>query len=241
MRKQKATVWCDRSQHEDPHVLARQRAAKQRATIEINGGGQGGGRTSTIGSASLAGKLKHHGVPRAPGYTPATLVGAGVPMRLSANEVGHGEEDRDDTDSLGASRIHQRTGSGKSSMGSGRFPSGYQRPQGRFSQSSTPPSGDGSPGHIPELAETPVPREQQQQREKDDYFGQKGGNGDSGSSVEREDSFGDVGDLAAPSAAVTTEAIQKKNEELRRRGSVDDRTMTMSGVRLFVANPDLSD
>jgi hypothetical protein len=30
-------------------------------------------------------------------------------------------------------------------------------------------------------------------------------------------------------------------EELKRRGSVDDRTMTMSGVRLFVANPDMDD
>jgi len=30
-------------------------------------------------------------------------------------------------------------------------------------------------------------------------------------------------------------------DDLRRRGSVDDRTTTMSGVRLFVANPDLSD
>jgi hypothetical protein len=206
-----------------------------RATMEIHGGGQGG-RTNTIGSASLAGKLKHHGVPRAPGYTPATLVGAGVPMRLSANEVGEG--DREDTSSLDA-RLHQRTGSGKSSLGSGRFPSGYQRPQGRFSQSSTPPSGDGSPNDIPELAETPVPGDQKPQ--KDDYFGQKGGNGDSGSSEEREDSFGNVGDMAAPSAAVTVEAQQKKAEELRRRGSVDDRTMTMSGVRLFVANPDMDD
>ena len=233
MRKQKATVWCDRSQHDDPQMLARQKAAKMRATIEVHGGGQGG-RAS--GSASLAGKLKHHGVPRAPGYTPATLVGAGVPMRLSANEVGEG--DRDDNDSLNA-RFHQRTGSGKSSLGSGRFPSGYQRPQGRFSQSSTPPSGDGSPDDIPELAETPVPGGQK--RETDDYFGQKGGNGDSGSSGDPEDSFGNVTDMAAPSAAVTREAEQKKAEELRRRGSVDDRTMTMSGVRLFVANPDLSD
>ena len=38
------------------------------------------------------------------------------------------------------------------------------------------------------------------------------------------------------------EEIQKKTEdELRRRGSVDDRAMTMGGVRLFVANPDLDD
>jgi hypothetical protein len=207
-----------------------------RATIEIHGGGQGGTRTSTVGNASLAGKLKHHGVPRAPGYTPATLVGAGVPMRLSANEVGEG--DQEETDSLNA-RLHHRTGSGRSSMGSGRFPSGYQRPQGRYSQGSTPPSGDGSPKDIPELAETPVPGNRK--GETDDYFGQKGGNEDSGSSEDREDSFGNVEDMAAPRAAVTREAEQKKAEELRRRGSVDDRSMTMSGVRLFVANPDLSD
>lgn len=34
----------------------------------------------------------------------------------------------------------------------------------------------------------------------------------------------------------------KKAEELRRRGSVDERSMTMGGKgRLFVANPDLDD
>jgi hypothetical protein len=33
----------------------------------------------------------------------------------------------------------------------------------------------------------------------------------------------------------------KDPDELRRRGSVDERNMTMTGVRLFVANPDLSD
>jgi hypothetical protein len=124
-------------------------------------------------------------------------------------------------------------------MGSGRLLSSYQRPQGRFSQGSTPPSGDGSPGNnIPELAETPVPGAQ---KDTEDYFAQKGGNGDSGSSGDREDSFGNITDMAAPSAAVSRADEHKKAEELRRRGSVDDRSMTMSGVRLFVANPDLSD
>lgn len=179
----------------------------------------------------MVGKIRHHGVPRAPGYTPATLAGAGVPMRLSANEVGNAEDGGDDSES---GRIHQRSGSGRSSMGSSKFPSGYQRPQGRFSTGSTPP--DGSPDDIPELAETPVPGDQ-----TNDYFTQKSGNGESGSSGEREDSFGNLTEMAAPSGAVRAVESAKKAEELRRRGSVDDRSMTMSGVRLFVANPDLSD
>jgi hypothetical protein len=38
------------------------------------------------------------------------------------------------------------------------------------------------------------------------------------------------------------EEEHKGSDDLRRRGSVDDRTMTMSGAgRLFIANPDLSD
>ena len=218
-------------------MLARQKAAKIRATIEVHGGTQNSGRTSTIGSGSMVGKIRHHGVSRAPGYTPATMVGAGVPMRLSANEVGGGEAGGEDVDSLGRG-IHQRTNSGKS-VDSNRFRSGYQRPQGRLSQASTP-SADGSPSNIPELAETPVPGAQQRQ-ELDDYFQQEGGNGDSASSGEREDSFGAVPEMKAPTAVATQEQDRKKAEDLRRRGSVDDRAMTMSGVRLFVANPDLSD
>src|SRR6266536_3312564 len=38
MRKQKATVWCDRAQYEDPRLLAAQKAAKLRAAIEVSGG-----------------------------------------------------------------------------------------------------------------------------------------------------------------------------------------------------------
>ena len=61
-----------------------------------------------------------------------------------------------------------------------------------------------------------------------------------------EDRFGDAGELRAPSgySAVAMAAAEqaKKADELRRRGSVDERTMTMGGKgRLFVANPDLDD
>jgi len=38
MRKQKATVWCDRAQYEDPRMLAAQRQAKARAAQEVAGG-----------------------------------------------------------------------------------------------------------------------------------------------------------------------------------------------------------
>jgi len=237
MRKQKGTVWCDRSQHEDPRLLAQQKAAKMRATLEVHGGNAtASGRTSTIGSGSMVGKIRHHGVPKAPGYVPVNLSGAGVPIRLSATEVGVAEEELDDGDS---GRLQTRTGSGRSSLGSSRFPSGYQRPQGRFSSSSTPPSGGGSPGDIPEAQETPVPNDTKKNGE--DYFNAPGGNGESAGSGDREDSFGNITDMAAPSAAVKQADSAKKADDLRRRGSVDDRAMTMSGVRLFVANPDLDD
>jgi hypothetical protein len=54
MRRQKATVWCERAQHKDPRLLAQQRAAKIRATMEVVRG-PGTGRIGTSSSASLAG------------------------------------------------------------------------------------------------------------------------------------------------------------------------------------------
>lgn len=73
-----------------------------------------------------------------------------------------------------------------------------------------------------------------------DYFGQTGGNGGSGSSGEAEARFGGVSGLPIQTRP-RQEPVRKTSDELRRRGSVDDRTMTMSAGRLFVANPDLSD
>ena len=257
MRKQKATVWCDRSQTLDPRTAAAQKAAKHRAALEVHGATSG--RTSTIAS----GKVRST---KAGAYVPANLSGVSVPVRLSANEMLGDEEE---TRSIGGdaasatARIHNRSGSGRSSVHSGKYPSGYPRSNqasgaaGRFSTSSTPPSGNegaGSPeANIPEVSEGPYTNHHHRQQPEKDYFAtsisggsgtksvgtpSSGGTGASG----EEDRFGEAGELRGPSSqsAVAIAAEQaKKAEELRRRGSVDERTMTMGGKgRLFVANPD---
>ncbi|MCJ1303186.1 hypothetical protein MMC08_005994 [Hypocenomyce scalaris] len=245
MRKQKATVWCDRAQHEDPRLVAQQKAAKMRATREVVGGGSTNrnSMSGSLGSGGVRSKIRHHGAPKAVGYTPGNLVGGGLPMRLSASEVGEEGNSADDGDSQ-RNPYHQRTASGRSSSGSNmRSAAVSQKPPVRYSQGSTPPSGQGnSPvGDIPELAETPVPG-QHQQHGPGDYFTHLVGYGGSGSSSERESSFGNVGNMNAPNVSSSKrDDGGKSSEELRRRGSVDDRAGTMSGVRLFVANPDLSD
>jgi hypothetical protein len=59
---------------------------------------------------------------------------------------------------------------------------------------------------------------------------------------ELEDGFGEFSDMTAPNAAVSAAMRAKRAEELRRRGSVDDRTTSLTGgVKLYIANPDLSD
>jgi hypothetical protein len=261
MRKQKATVWCDRSQTLDPRTAAAQKAAKHRAALEVHG--VGSGRTSTI----ISNRVRSA---KAGTYVPANLSGVSVPVRLSANEMlGDEEEEPHDGRSIGGdaasaqAKIHNRTGSGKSSVHSGKYPSGYPRStQGaRFSTSSTPPSGNEGGGagvspdaninnnnynYNPEISKTPL-MAYHQPAEKD-YFTNsttrstsKSGTPSSG----EEDRFGEAGELRAPprQSAVAQAAEQaRKAEELRRRGSVDERSMTMGGRgRLFVANPDLDD
>ncbi|KAI9676327.1 MAG: hypothetical protein M1817_000484 [Caeruleum heppii] len=247
MRKQKATVWCDRSQHEDPRMLAQQKAAKMRAAMEVVGGGRTHGTTSasTGGSMMSRSKIRHHGKPTTVGYTPASLVGgvSGVPMRLSASEVGDEGNRDDDVDSR---RAHQRNGSRLSSVSQDHRQSTYLRANhsgassARYSQASNISGNDSSPDGM--SAETPMPNSSQG---RNDYFAQGGGNGTSGgsgSSAERESQFGQAGRMPPQTdRALLREKSVKNPDELRRRGSVDDRTMTMSGVRLFVANPDLSD
>ena len=242
MRKQKATVWCDRSQHEDPRIVAQQKAAKIRAAREITGIGKPSeGRTSTsgsMGSGSLGvrSKIRHHGVPKATGYSSANMAGGGVPMRLSANEVG--DEGTYNGNPTGGRPVHNRTSSGHSRDSRGQFLSVDTQQPRRFSQGSTPMSGQGgSPNeNIPELEETPVPGREQ----SNDYFSADLGHVDSNGSSERENSFGKIGQMQAPPA----KKEGKSEDELRRRGSVDERANTMGymgGGRLFVANPDLSD
>lgn len=200
--------------------------------------------TGSMGSGGVRSKIRHHGAPKAVGYTPGNLVGGGIPMRLSASEVSE-EGNIDNNWDSQQNPYHQQTASGRSSTGSNsRLTATNQRPPGRYSQGGTPPSGPGqSPVEdIPELTETPVPGHYQQEA-RADYFTGPSGNGGSGSSSEREASFGNVGSMNAPVVINSRRDDGGKSaEELRRRGSVDERAGTMTGVgKLFVANPDLSD
>lgn len=245
MRKQKATVWCDRAQYEDPRIVAQQRQAKMRANMEVAGGPHHAPGRASSGSSSMAAgvrsKVRHHGVPKASLYAPVTMVGSGVPMRLSASEVDEGDSEDNGSVGKGAGPYHHRTGSGRSSLGSGRRVA-YANAAGRHSSNSTPPSGqNSSPGEgMGDLLEeeTPVPM----YGNTTDYFehtktGLSGTS--SGSSGERQ--FGDVGAMPQSLPKPDPEQAKKKSEELHRRGSVDERTMTMGNTRLFIANPDLSD
>lgn len=252
MRKQKATVWCDRAQHEDPRIVAQQKAAKLRAAREVSGGNmEGRSSNGSMGSGSLGvrSKIRHHGVPKAQGYSSANIVGGGVPLRLSATEVGEEENDNEDNNSQ-RNTYHERTDSGRSSLASNKHLN--PRQFNRYSEGTTPTSAHGSsPGTqgsspnegVPELDETPVPGNYHGYSNQD-YFGQPSGQGGSGGSSERESSFGNIGQLNAPTGNSAKREEGKSAEELRRRGSVDERANTLSGmagVRLFVANPDLSD
>lgn len=247
MRKQKATVWCDRSQHEDPRLLAQHKAAKARAALEVSGGNVQG-RLSTSGSGNAASKggvtakIRHHGKANLVGYTPGDLVGGGVPVRLSATEV---EGEDEENEHRGSSTYNRRSGSGRSSVGSGQKGLGYRQSgsslTGRWSQGGSPPDEH-------ENLETPVPDDSGAK----DYFSNIDGSRDgtrsagSGSSGERADAVGelntaDAARLASNSLLKSTlsrEKSTKNPEELRRRGSVDERTMTMSAGRLYIANPD---
>ncbi|KAF2192005.1 hypothetical protein K469DRAFT_346146 [Zopfia rhizophila CBS 207.26] len=246
MRKQKATVWCDRAQYEDPRILAQQRQARMRANMEVAGGPHHAPPRNASGGSSVAAgvrsKIRHHGAPKASLYAPANLAGTGVPMRLSASEVDEGDSEDNGSIGYGAGGgpYHHRSGSGRSSQGSGRHVA-YANPQGRLSSNSTPPSGhNSSPSEgMADLMEeeTPVPA----YNTSTDYFEhtKTGLSGGSGSSGER--NFGDVGQMSAPQTLPKIEQNKKKSDELHRRGSVDERTMTMGNTRLFIANPDLSD
>ncbi|KAL1303001.1 hypothetical protein AAFC00_003317 [Neodothiora populina] len=276
LRKQKATVWCDRAQHEDPRLLAQQRAAKMRAQAEMVGGAKSHlatGRNHNSGSGGITGvrsKIRHHGAVKASAYsgglgTQGNLSGAGVPMRLSASEVDD-EKNSENGEDVHERRYHQRNGSGRSSLGSNhRTQSGHFSVNGvvaptpgmairtRGSNASTPPGTSPVDArrnslplsqHMPSSTptstaeETPMPDMYASSRA--DYFTQRGSNGGSGSNSgsSSEERFGDVSALHQYGGQA--EQQQKKtSDELRRRGSVDDRTMTMSGVRLFVANPDM--
>lgn len=221
-------------------MLAQQRAAKMRAAAEVSKATNA--RTSTsASSSSLTGgvrsKILHHGAAKTQQYIHSGLPQSGVPMRLSQNEI---DENDDDGDALASHGIHRRTDSGRSSLGSaGRGSSTYGQQAG-----GTPPSGLASAGstgnarHSPRSEdETPVPGD----FKGTDYFAPSTASRTSSGSANgspEEKQFGELGKL--PVRTQKPEEEEKLSEaELRRRGSVDERTMTMSGYgKLFIANPD---
>ncbi|KAI1376632.1 hypothetical protein F4677DRAFT_84054 [Hypoxylon crocopeplum] len=240
LRKQKATVWCDRAQSEDPRLAAQQRAAKQRANQEVIGG-TFQSRTSTgIGSTSgkVAAKIRHHGKPGVVGYAPDNnyMGVSGVPMRLSATEV-EGEDGEEDD--LSMRRLHhRRTGSsGRSSTASSRRGLAYRT-------SGASQGKRWSPGDTPERAGSMV-IEDAEYTPGDDKLG-RAQSTRSGSSAEKADALPELGTANAAklasnsllNAALTREKSVKNPEDLRRRGSVDERTMTLTTGRLYIANPD---
>ncbi|KAK6218896.1 hypothetical protein QIS74_06105 [Colletotrichum tabaci] len=253
LRKQKATVWCDRAQYEDPRLLAQQRAAKMRATLEVIGGqrNSGGlstpsGRTTTGISATgkVAAKIRHHGKPGVVGYAPGeNHIGVGgVPMRLSATEVEAESSDDDDP------RLHhRRTGSsGRSSTTSRRGP-GYRSSSGALGSQS---GRRWSPSDTPERSGSLVEEVALEDATLGDAASGKAmtmGSASS-SSGERADNLGELGGMGGNAArlasnslmhsTVTREKSVKGVDDLRRRGSVDERTTTLTGGRLYIANPD---
>ncbi|SZF03512.1 unnamed protein product [Blumeria hordei] len=264
MRKQKATVWCDRAQLEDPRLLAQQKAAKMQASREVVGGPVLP-RASTSGSASLSGstrvaaKIRHHGKPGLVGYTPTDQAGGvvGVPTRLSATEV-EGGESNDDSEmpqTLDGS-IHRRTGSGRSSISSSRKRLAYPRHSPSMLSTTNAPNlgktlGDGKQS----LGENFVAQEESDAL----YLSQPSychrtamvrDNNRCASSGsirgEKADCLPELSSLHAArltsnshlNTSMSRQKSTKSPEELRRRGSVDDRAMTMGTVRLYIANPD---
>lgn len=219
-------------------MVAQQRAAKQRAAQEVIGRTQARTSTGISGAGKVVTKFRYHGKPGVVGYTPENnyMGVGGVPLRLSATEV-EGEDSEDDDTS--AQRLHhRRTGSsGRSSTASGRRGIAYRtsgsigRGGKRWSPSDTPERG--SMVDDPEYK----PGESQIGRALSTH---------SGSSAERADALPELGSsnaakLASNSllnAALTREKSVKNPEDLKRRGSVDERTMTLSSGRLFIANPD---
>lgn len=240
LRKQKATVWCDRAQYEDPRLVAQQRAAKQRANQEVfSRSGQGRTSTGISSAGKVAAKIRHHGKPGVVGYTPENnYIGVGgVPLRLSATEV---EAEDSDDDDLSMRRLHhRRTGSsGRSSTGSGR--------RAAYRISSGPPQAGKkwSPGDTPERRGSMAEGQAEYQPGEDKL--DRAQSTRSGSSAEKADALPELGQASAAklasnsllNAALTREKSVKNPEELRRRGSVDERTMTLSTGRLYIANPD---
>ncbi|TGZ77182.1 hypothetical protein EX30DRAFT_374820 [Ascodesmis nigricans] len=251
LRRQKATVWCDRAQLEDPRLLAQQKQARRKAAMEVLGppttGSHGLASASSSTTSIRAGKFRHssHVMPMASG----SLV-AGLPQRLSATEANDDSSDEEDMYMSGPGH-HRRSGSGRSSLNSNhrktnRPPSltgstSLQRQGSKGSDSSyyspmdsTAATTGGELGGVrgkrspPQLVSPLILEERTpEQKQAAGYFDEQ-----KIAAVEGVDTVGPL----PPTMQTVPQRVG-----LKRMGSVDERearTMTMSGLRLVVANPD---
>jgi hypothetical protein len=151
------------------------------------------------------------------------MAGMGVPLRFSATEV----DDEDDANEEWGTGPDYHAGSNRSSDAHRRSTSGRLNTMDRFSASDLSGHHSRTPSDLPPIHDddktTPVPNISITGSK--DYF-----NGPT-----RKDSEAEISPASSDKKAAESEA------DLKRRGSVDDRAMTMGGVRLFVANPDLDD
>ena len=256
LRRQKATVWCDRSQSEDPCLMAALQAARLRAAVEVVGSstsaflngynhhGLGsatgsaassvsGGRTGKLGRSSTHGKSWTTAATTSPPGIGGGSLPSGVPARLSATEV-LGDDDDDIEGGRygggGVPAIRARSGSGRSSLNSNHrrtnrtssMMSDANRNvtlQHRTSNGSTPSRSSRSSAAAVEEATPP-----------------------SSAAVKKKPKGMDSGPSPYSSPTVSS-AVPRRDNTLKRRGSLDEqevvRTMTLSGNRLFVANPDV--
>lgn len=198
-------------------------------------------------------------------YAPGLHTASGVPMRLSANEVDDDDERERNSDEerrlgtmSGQGRWHRRTESARSSLGSGSRLSMY----GGGAGSVTPPASQYQQQQQQQQQQTHTTQHQPAtfsrssteehlaaQSPSSSFYGtpsrpappQERDSDD----TDRENSFGGVGGLPqrfGQGQSLGEELGRSSQDDLKRRGSVDERTMTMSGYgRLFVANPDLDD
>ncbi|SPO06850.1 uncharacterized protein DNG_09544 [Cephalotrichum gorgonifer] len=245
LRRQKGTVWCDRAQPEDPHLAAQLRAAKAKASRAMAGSSRpvnATGRTSTGISTTgkVAAKIRHHGKPGVRGYAPGeNHVGVGgVPPRLSATEVEGGSSDDEDRGQGQYYHHHRRTGSGRSSTKSERRGIPYRGSGGLGSQRGTPSRQGSLAESIPERMEGPIvviggPEEERTRNGKPRSVA-------SASSGERADNIGELGQDTgiASRSRRAADAAKEKGIGLERKGSVDERTSTLTGGKLYIANPD---
>jgi hypothetical protein len=210
------------------------------ATMQLQHQPDGGSSSFTSG---VARKIRHHGgAPKASKYAGGNLVGAGVPMRLSANEVDDDDEvPPPASDEENRSGIDDDWGIDASFYGAAAAPlqvHRYEEPQKvlQIHQHRRSMSGGG-----PRLGLVVPPEETMAEGQ--------GGSPEEATPVastfaQREYVYQQQQQAAAVArrrGGGEAEEERRREEELKRRGSVDDRAMTMSGVRLYVANPDVDD